>query len=153
MVTHRYLVLGTTQALRPDGTAVPLGGARLRALLAALAVSCGRAVALEQLAAQVWSADEEPPADQVKALQALVGRLRRALGAPAVASTPGGYRLVAERDEVDLFRFEHLAAAGTRALDQGDAGPAAGLFDEALALWRGPALLDLPGRAQDPAVV
>ncbi|WP_327356933.1 BTAD domain-containing putative transcriptional regulator [Streptomyces sp. NBC_01304] len=152
-MTHRYLVLGTTQALRRDGTAVPLGGARLRALLAALAVSCGRAVPLEQLAAQVWSPEEEPPADQVKALQALVGRLRRVLGTQAVASVPGGYRLVAERDDVDLFRFERLAGEGTRALDGGEAGPAAGLFEEALALWRGPALLDLPGRAQDPAVV
>ncbi|MFF4485501.1 hypothetical protein ACFY0F_03255 [Streptomyces sp. NPDC001544] len=28
----RYRVLGTTQALRPDGTSVPVGGARLRAL-------------------------------------------------------------------------------------------------------------------------
>lgn len=26
----RYRILGTTQVLRPDGTAVPLGGARLR---------------------------------------------------------------------------------------------------------------------------
>lgn len=34
----RYRILGTTQVLRPDGTAVPLGGARLRALLTVLAL-------------------------------------------------------------------------------------------------------------------
>ncbi|MYV66192.1 SARP family transcriptional regulator, partial [Streptomyces sp. SID2131] len=40
----RYLILGTTEALRPDGTPLPLGGARLRALLAALALRGGRPV-------------------------------------------------------------------------------------------------------------
>ncbi|MGW7258895.1 hypothetical protein [Streptomyces sp. NPDC054834] len=34
----RYRVLGTTQVLRPDGTSVPVGGARLRALPAVLAL-------------------------------------------------------------------------------------------------------------------
>ncbi|NYV78602.1 SARP family transcriptional regulator, partial [Streptomyces sp. UH6] len=40
----RYRVLGTTQATRPDGTPVPVGGARLRALLTLLALRPGRVV-------------------------------------------------------------------------------------------------------------
>jgi predicted ATPase/DNA-binding SARP family transcriptional activator len=80
-------------------------------------------------------------------LQALVGRLRRALGRDAVLSAPGGYRLAAGRDDVDLHRFERLAGEGARALADGDPAKAAGVLEEALALWRGPAAADLPDRA------
>jgi predicted ATPase/DNA-binding SARP family transcriptional activator len=152
-VTYRYRVLGTTQALRPDGGEVPLSGARLRALLTALAAGAGRTAPAGELAAQVWGEEEERPADETAALQALVGRLRRALGRAAVSSAPGGYRLAADRDDIDLFRFERLAAEGAAALAAGDAAAAARLLDEGLALWRGPALADLPGRDADPLVV
>ncbi|MFJ1598788.1 BTAD domain-containing putative transcriptional regulator [Streptomyces sp. NPDC088261] len=152
-MTHRYRVLGATRALRPDGTEVRLSGARLRALLTALAGAGGRAVGTGELVAQVWGEDEERPADAVGALQALVGRLRRALGGEAVASAPGGYRLVAGRDSVDLFRFERLAADGAAALREDDPERALTLLDEGLALWDGPALADLPGRVSDPLAV
>lgn len=103
----RYGILGTTQALRDDGTAVAIGGARLRALLAVLALRTGRTVPVAVLVDEVW--DGDPPADAPGALQALVGRLRRALGHAAVASASSGYRLAAEPDSVDLYRFERLA--------------------------------------------
>ncbi|MFH8344453.1 ATP-binding protein [Streptomyces sp. NPDC018045] len=152
-MNHRYRVLGATQAHRPDGTEVPVKGARLRALLAALAAGGGRPVPAHHLIAQVWGEDAEPPVDAPAALQALVGRLRRALGGPAVTSSPGGYGLAAGPDAIDLFRFERLAAEGTAALRAGDPAKAADLLDEALALWRGPALADLPGRDSDPLAV
>ncbi|MFJ9036152.1 BTAD domain-containing putative transcriptional regulator [Streptomyces sp. NPDC102406] len=145
----RYRILGTTQALRDDGTAVPVGGARLRALLTVLALRPGRAVPAGLLVDEVWGA--EPPADAAGALHALVGRLRRALGADAIASADGGYRLTASGDDIDLFRFERLTADGTRALADGDPAKAADLLDEALGLWRGPALADLPERTADAA--
>ncbi|WAT99367.1 AfsR/SARP family transcriptional regulator [Streptomyces nigrescens] len=137
-----YGILGTTQAGRADGTPVALGGARLRALLAALALRPGRALSPELLIGDIWGA--EPPADAAGALQALVGRLRRALGHAAIASVDGGYRLCAEPDAVDLHRFERLATEGGRALGEADPARAAALLDDALALWRGPALADLP---------
>ncbi|MFH8572337.1 AfsR/SARP family transcriptional regulator [Streptomyces sp. NPDC017993] len=137
----RYGILGTTQAGRADGTPVALGGARLRALLAALALRPGRALTTSVLIADVWGMD--PPADAAGALQALIGRLRRVLGHAAVVSVDGGYRLCAEPEAVDLHRFERLAAEGGRAL-AADPARAAALLDEALALWRGPALADLP---------
>ncbi|MFJ4967619.1 AfsR/SARP family transcriptional regulator [Streptomyces sp. NPDC088755] len=140
----RYCILGTTRALRDDGTAVPLGGARLRALLTVLALHPGRTVPAGVLVDEVWGGD--PPADAAGALQALVGRLRRALGRGAVESVEGGYRLAAEPDAVDLHRFERLAGEGSRALEQGDAEKAVIALDEALALWGGPPLDDLPDR-------
>ncbi|MFC8538857.1 BTAD domain-containing putative transcriptional regulator [Streptomyces sp. NPDC057249] len=140
----RFGILGTTQALRDDGTALPVGGARLRALLTVLALRPGRTVPVAVLVDEVW--DGEPPADAAGALQALVGRLRRAIGHDAVASAESGYRLAAEPDAVDLFRFERLAGEGARALAEGDPARATALLTDALALWRGPALADLPDR-------
>ncbi|MFJ8842219.1 BTAD domain-containing putative transcriptional regulator, partial [Streptomyces cyaneofuscatus] len=141
----RYCILGTTRALRDDGTAVALGGARLRALLTVLALHPGRTVPAGVLVGEVW--DGDPPADAAGALQALVGRLRRALGRSAVESVESGYRLAAEPDAVDLHRFERLAGEGSRALEQGDPVEAVTVLDEALALWGGPPLDDLPDRA------
>ncbi|AJF63617.1 ATP-binding protein [Streptomyces vietnamensis] len=150
-----YRVLGPCQAFRTDdGAEAALSGARLRALLTALAAAGGRPVGPGALIDQVW-ADGDPADDQDRtaALQALVGRLRRALGREAVVSEPGGYRLAADPDAVDLHRFERLAAEGAAALAAGHAERAAALLDEALGLWRGPALADLPGRDTDPLVV
>ncbi|MFF5184764.1 BTAD domain-containing putative transcriptional regulator [Streptomyces sp. NPDC000345] len=145
----RYRILGTTQALRPDGTPVAVGGARLRALLTVLALRAGRSVPAGLLVEEVWAGD--PPADAPGALQALVGRLRRALGADEIASAEGGYRLTAGPDAVDLHRFERLSADGGRALADGDPAKAAVLLDEALALWQDPPLADLPDRAAEAA--
>ncbi|MFH9614546.1 BTAD domain-containing putative transcriptional regulator [Streptomyces pratensis] len=140
-----YGILGTTRALRADGTAVALGGARLRALLTVLALRPGRTVSAGALVDEVW--DGDPPADAAGALQALVGRLRRALGREAVESVENGYRLAADPDAVDLHRFERLTGEGARALEDGDAAKAVVVLDDALALWHGPALADLPDRA------
>ncbi|WP_345650747.1 AfsR/SARP family transcriptional regulator, partial [Streptomyces tremellae] len=141
----RYFILGATQARDGRGVTVPLGGARLRALLAALALRPGRTVPVADLVADVWA--DDPPQDSPAALQALIGRLRRALGRDAVVSVPGGYRIAAGREDVDLSVFERLADEGAARLAAGDAEGAARTLREALGLWRGPALADLPDRA------
>ncbi|MEV6013142.1 BTAD domain-containing putative transcriptional regulator [Streptomyces sp. NPDC051976] len=133
-----------TEAWDADGAAVPLGGGRLRAALAVLALGVGRAVPPEALIGEVWAG--EPPTDAEGALQALISRLRRTLGRDAVVSEPGGYRLAADRDAVDLYRFERMVKDGEAELAAGDAAAAAGTLTAALALWRGPALADLPDR-------
>ncbi|MFF7631912.1 BTAD domain-containing putative transcriptional regulator [Kitasatospora sp. NPDC008050] len=138
-----YGILGTTTAHHDDGTPVTLGGARLRALLAALVLRQGRPVPADVLVAEVW--DGELPQDTGAALQTLVGRLRRTIGRAEVGSGPGGYWLTAAHSDLD--RFQELSALGRRALAAGDAAAAAGQLRAALALWRGPVLADLPDRA------
>ncbi|MER6136797.1 BTAD domain-containing putative transcriptional regulator [Streptomyces sp. NPDC001815] len=140
----RYRILGVTQAADAQGNDLPLGGPRLRALLTALALRTTRTTSPEILIDEVWP--DDPPHDAPAALQALVGRLRRALGRDAVASEPGGYRLDATPEDVDLFVFERLVREGRARLD-GDPAAAARMLGEALSLWRGPALADLPDRA------
>ncbi|MFJ2203505.1 AfsR/SARP family transcriptional regulator [Streptomyces violaceusniger] len=144
----RYLILGTTEARDDHGDPLPLGGPRIRALLAALAVRAARSapVSVDVLIDEVWA--DDPPHDAPAALQALVGRLRRTIGRDAVISSPGGYRLATTtpQDDVDLLRFERLTNEGIRALDADDPETAAATLRKALALWRGPALADLPDR-------
>ncbi|MFJ3590936.1 BTAD domain-containing putative transcriptional regulator [Streptomyces sp. NPDC090231] len=140
----RYLILGVTEARDEKGAALPLGGMRLRALLASLALRPGRSVPITELVDDVWA--DDPPVDAPAALQALVGRLRRALGRDALASTPGGYRLAATPADVDLHVFERLARQGAAELEADAPQDAARTLRTALALWRGPALADLPDR-------
>ncbi|MFI6061265.1 BTAD domain-containing putative transcriptional regulator [Streptomyces sp. NPDC051286] len=140
----RYLILGVTEARDEHGGMLPVGGTRLRALLAALALRKGRPVPVADLVDDVWAGD--PPYDASAALQALVGRLRRALDRGAVTSTPGGYRLAAAPDDIDLHVFEQLSQRGAAELESGDPEAAAATLRTALALWRGPALADLPER-------
>ncbi|KOY58908.1 hypothetical protein ADK59_05915, partial [Streptomyces sp. XY332] len=149
----RYLILGVTEARDETGAPLPIGGARLRALLTALALRAAAGArsgtaSVADLVDEVWG--DEPPQDAPAALQALVGRLRRALGGRHTvhAHPAGGYGLaVADRDDIDLHRFTRLARQGAQEL-AADPATAAGTLRTALDLWRGPALADLPEPAR-----
>lgn len=136
----RVALLGPLRATDDEGTPIDIGGARLRMLLARLALDAGRAVPADALVDGLWGA--EPPADAANALQSLVSRLRKALPV-AVESGPGGYRLAVAREDVDAERFERLAADGRRELAAGRDTRAAELLAEALELWQGGALADV----------
>ncbi|MEW9555194.1 BTAD domain-containing putative transcriptional regulator [Nonomuraea sp. NPDC050783] len=138
----RFQILGPTAALGEDGEPVALGGPRVRALLALLALHAGRVVGADRLVEGLYG--PEPPEGVANALQSQVSRLRRALGRDLVEFHPAGYRLAADPSDVDACRFERLAAAGRRALAAGDPARAAGLLREALELWRGAPLADAP---------
>ncbi|MFC5817284.1 AfsR/SARP family transcriptional regulator [Nonomuraea harbinensis] len=138
----RFEILGPTEVLGDDGTGIPVGGPRVRALLALLALEPGRVVGADQLVDGLYG--EEPPEGVANALQSQVSRLRRALGRDRVEFHPAGYRLVADPMDVDASRFEWLAAEGRRALGSGDAGRASALLREGLELWRGAPLADAP---------
>ncbi|MDR7327228.1 MULTISPECIES: BTAD domain-containing putative transcriptional regulator [Catenuloplanes] len=121
-----------------DGRVVPLGGARLRALLAMLLLDAGRPVPLDHLIDGLYG--DRPPAGAANALQSQVSRLRAAL---PVERDGGGYRLAVDPDEVDAHRFARLTAAGHDALGAADHPRAAALLREALGLWRGEPLADV----------
>ncbi|MEU2427775.1 BTAD domain-containing putative transcriptional regulator [Streptomyces sp. NPDC007851] len=143
----RYRILGVAQAHDDQGAPISVGGPRLRALLTVLALHPVRTLTPDTLIEEIWATDDAPPQDAPAALQALVGRLRRALGKDSVISTPGGYRLAAAEDDIDLHVFERRVREGTEALAGGDPATAHRVLTEALALWHGPALADLPDRA------
>ena len=136
----RYGLLGPLEA-RDGARTVPLGGGKPRALLALLALHAGEVVSADRAIDELWG--EQPPPTAAKALQVHVRALRRALGDHAIVTRSPGYVLAAAADDVDAHRFERLAAAGRAALAAGDAHGAAAALQDALALWRGPALSDL----------
>ncbi|WP_241968658.1 BTAD domain-containing putative transcriptional regulator [Streptomyces sp. ICBB 8177] len=117
-----------------------VGGYGRRALLAMLLLDAGRVVPTQRLIDGIYG--DEPPAGAGNALQSQVSRLRAALG-EAIENQPGGYRLVVDRDEVDVHRFERLAGQGREALAAGEAERGAVLLREALGLWQGDALADV----------
>jgi len=137
----RVGVLGPLEVRDAAGRVRPVGGARLRSLLIRLAISQGRAVAVDTLAADLWPGTG--PAGAANAIQALVSRLRAAAGKDIVEHGPTGYRLTIAPAEVDAWAFEDLAAAARCALASGDHATAAGMLRQALAMWRGPALADV----------
>ena len=137
-----FRVLGPVEA-RAEGRPLALAGARQRALLAVLLLRAGEPVSRERVIADLWG--ERPPDGAVKTVQAVVSRLRRALGGEAarLVSSAAGYRLRVEPDELDLGRFERLCADGRRALAAGRHERAAARLRAALAEWRGPPLADV----------
>jgi DNA-binding SARP family transcriptional activator len=135
-------VLGPLEARSGDDP-LPLGGTKPRALLALLLLNANEVVSSDRLVDELWGA--EPPSTAVTALHVHVSQLRKALKADReLLLTRGpGYVLTLERGQLDLSRFELLAAEGERALADGDPSSAARSFGVALDLWRGPALGDL----------
>jgi predicted ATPase/DNA-binding SARP family transcriptional activator len=134
----RIGVLGPVAAWAATGADVAPGGLRLRGLLARLALAPGRTVTVGTLVDDLWGAD--PPDDAANALQALVSRLRRALGADLVATVPGGYRLEVAPEGVDAGQAARRLA---EAREEPDPTAARELVGASLALWRGPALADV----------
>ncbi|GAA2791143.1 ATP-binding protein [Saccharopolyspora taberi] len=137
----RLALLGPFQLFAADGRPIEIGGARVRMLLARLALAAGRSTSTETLIDDLWGA--APPTGALNALQSLVSRARRALPADVpLRSTSTGYALELDADSVDVHRFARLAAEGRRLLRDGGPAPAAEALREALRLWRGEPLLD-----------
>ncbi|WP_395575810.1 BTAD domain-containing putative transcriptional regulator [Streptomyces sp. BK79] len=150
----RFGVLGETAVWTDDGRPVRVPELKVRALLASLLVDPGRPVAAHRLIDDLWG--DQPPGHPTRALQAKVSQLRRVFddaepgGRELVASRAPGYQLVVEDAALDAHRFAGLAA---RARSTPDAHTRAGLFADALALWRGPAFADFADEAFARAAV
>jgi len=131
------LVLGTVGMLTENGVN-SIRSDKQRMITAHLALANGAPVSEHLLADELW---ESPPSDPLHALQAHVSRLRKTTGLP-IEHTAGGYRLDADRVDVDVLRFEKLLRDAK--LDSDDAESVLQTLQEAIALWRGPAMDDLP---------
>jgi predicted ATPase/DNA-binding SARP family transcriptional activator len=117
------------------GAAIPIRGAKQRALLALLALSRGNPVSADRLIDQLWGNGQT--AKPANALQAQIVQLRRTLGASAIVTSESGYALDIRADDLDAARFEDLVAEGRRLSTAGDVARASALLGEALRLRRG----------------
>jgi DNA-binding SARP family transcriptional activator len=132
--------------VRRDGESLDLGGPQPRAVIAHLALDAGRVVSVERLVDRLWG--DDPPRTPLGTLQSYVSRLRRCLEPDRAAGTEAhvlvteapGYVLNIPAEQIDVHRFRRHVAEARQALADGDQEIALHGLDEALALWRGPAL-------------
>jgi DNA-binding SARP family transcriptional activator/tetratricopeptide (TPR) repeat protein len=116
-----------------------------RALLAALLIRSGDVLTVDQLLFELWG--DRPPRSAPTQIHGYVLRIRRILGehrAQSLVTAGPGYRLVVGDGEIDTRVFARHSSEGRAALLAGDAERAAELLGGALAMWRGPALADVP---------
>jgi DNA-binding SARP family transcriptional activator len=144
----RFRVLGPLQI--GDGRRwSTIRAAQQRVVLAVLLADAGRVVSADRLMAELWG--DDLPRTALNTVHGYVAQLRKLLGPAQALHTRGhGYVLEAGADELDARVFEDLADAGQRDLAEGRLSTGAGRLAEALALWRGPALHDVPA---SPSVV
>jgi predicted ATPase/DNA-binding SARP family transcriptional activator len=114
-----------------DGRRVAVPAGKTSELLAYLALEAGAFVRADRLLDELWAG----AATRRNTLQAVVTRLRRALGDPSVVEGgEGGYRLAVSPDCVDALRVLRDAATASQ---RRDARGLVELCDGALALFRG----------------
>jgi DNA-binding SARP family transcriptional activator len=142
-----FRILGPLEALA-DGRALAIPSGQQRTLLALLVVNANRVLSPDRIVDEVWGG--RLPATGTKALAFHVSRLRDALapgrrpGTPAggLETEAGGYVLRVDPGAIDAVRFERLAReAHGRLADE--PAVAHSMLVEALALWRGDALVDV----------
>jgi DNA-binding SARP family transcriptional activator len=135
-----FRVLGPLEVER-DGRVLAVGGRRQRALLQLLLLHANTVVPRERLIDALWG--EGPPETAANAVQVAVHALRKLLGADRIVTRGSGYLIRVEVGELDLDRFRMLVE---RSRDEPPAVRSETLR-EALALAKGPALVDLGNTA------
>ncbi|WEB45039.1 NB-ARC domain-containing protein [Streptomyces yunnanensis] len=121
------------------GLSLALGTGRIRTVIAALVSEVNQVVPVSRLIDLAW--DGDPPARARGVVHNHVHRLRRLLAGHAEIATQGpGYVLLADPDSVDAHRFRCLVADARSA----EPWAAVALLRQALGLWRGEALADVP---------
>jgi DNA-binding SARP family transcriptional activator len=130
-----------------NGTDIPLGAAKQRAVLAALLINRNRTVPIDSLIDAAWQ--QHPPPEARGSLHAHVSRLRRLVSdagvdpAAALIRAQPGYRLNVPDEACDCGRFAIEHKAGIQAAAAGRFEQASRHLSAALSEWRGPVLEDL----------
>lgn len=147
-------VLGPLVA-REGGVSVAPTAAKPRKVLAMLTVHADQVVPMASLFEELWG--EDIPRSANTTVQTYILHLRNLISAALeqsgstevrdakriLVTYPGGYLLDTMGGRVDVRDFDRLAAVGHRARELGDFEAASKSFGEALAIWRGRALVDV----------
>ncbi len=142
----QFRILGPLELDAGDGP-LGLGGPKQRAVLAHLVVRANQVVPAATLIDELWG--EDPPETARNTLQTYVSHLRKIVGADRITARPPGYVLAIGPDELDLTRFDALVDESKLARPT-DARLARAALEEALSMWRGPALADV---RDDPSLM
>jgi DNA-binding SARP family transcriptional activator len=130
----RFTLLGPMASLPP----------KERIVLAVLLLHAGKAVPVSTLARAIW--DDDPTPSARNTIQGHIKRLRQHLGANGarIVTKAPGYLIEVHPGELDLHEFTRLRDEAAVAARAQDWKSVAALLTEALALWRGEPLSDVP---------
>ena len=140
----RFRLLGPLE-IRAGEDWLGIGAPKWRSVLAALLINAGQIVSADTLINEVWG--ETPPAKAGNLISIYVLRLRRLLGdtdSTLLVTRAPGYLLRLAPGDTDAQVFEALVREGGRAYAAGEPERAAAQLAEALALWHGSPLADVP---------
>jgi DNA-binding SARP family transcriptional activator len=145
----RFNILGPLEVICEDRVCRP-SAPKVRSVLALLLARSNYLVAIDSIIEELWGA--EPPRSSVTTAQTYIYHLRQRLmssgvvvdAEDVVVTSAPGYVLRIEEDQIDAIRFQKLSDRGRQLLEAGHSEDAATCLHEALALWRGPALADVP---------
>lgn len=139
----KYEVLGPLRVVRGEEN-LGLSARKMGIVLATLLIRADQVVSVEQLITEVWGGS--PPRRVHAALYVYISQLRKLLGAggpsPIVTRAPG-YVLRTGTDQLDLHVFQRLVGEGREHARHDRHEDARDAFEQALELWRGPALSEL----------
>ena len=149
-------LLGSLEVER-GGVDVTPSAPKLRRVLAALVLHANMLISVDQLSEELW--ESAPPPSALTTMQTYIYQLRRRLDLgteapvrgehqpvpePVLLTRVGGYELrLDDQQSVDVHRFDHLVTRGRAEMDADDLERGAQTLGEALAIWRGPALVDV----------
>ena len=140
----RFRLLGPLEVRAGDDWQ-GIGAPKWRSVLAALLIKPGQIVPVDELIEEAWR--EKTPAKAGNLISIYVLRLRRLMGdtdGSLLVTRAPGYQLRLGPADSDAQVFETMVHDGRRALADGDPAGAASRLAEALALWRGSPLADVP---------
>ncbi|MFD6948868.1 hypothetical protein A6A08_03525 [Nocardiopsis sp. TSRI0078] len=129
---------------------VALNGRKVRQLFGLLLTHAGRTVTVDSVIEELWG--DAAPATAVETVRTHVFHLRRQLsaalgrkaGKELLRTRSQGYQVTLVEDQCDLFLFDRLRRQGQTLLRAGRFEEAVDRFDQAIELWRGPLLDDVP---------
>ena len=142
-------LLGPLSARLNHQSVVPTAS-KQRQILVLLALNVGRVVTTQTLVEELWG--DNPPRTFATTVQTYILQLRAKLAAAAkdakwarrlLVTRHAGYEIEEHLSRTDVADFDRLVRLGRRAAEAGDPAATSKLLGEALALWRGPALVDV----------
>ena len=143
----RFRILGPLEVRAAEGW-TKIGAAKQRSVLATLLLRPGEPVSTDVLIDEVWP--DKPPAKAANLVSVYVHHLRRRIGdadGDVLITRAPGYQVALAPGDLDADQFAGLVTEGRQALASGAPDRAVDLLTEALELWRGPALADVPATA------
>lgn len=141
----QFEILGSLRVVN-ESRVLTISARKMEIVLATLLIRAGQIVSVDQLIGEVWG--EAPPRRATATLYVYISQLRKLLYStsgemPGLETRAPGYLLTADDDALDFHRFQRLVNDGRMHSRAGRHDQARRFFEPALALWRGPVLVDL----------